>query len=154
MFMTYTPTSTLRCCSHMNKVDIEPNQCITSSEVTYAVVDKSKKWKCEEMKSDEDSNENDCSPVSACNPEANKKEEAIDEMYAVVSKIMRKSQVSEEEKALPIPPHTVDELYAAVNKIPNNSVAGEAPPIPLESLYTTVKKAPIADHQEDQNCKP
>ena len=101
------------------------------------------------MKTDEDSNENNCSPVSARNPEANKNEEAINEMYAVVNKMRRKSQVSTEEEAPPIPPHTVEELYATVNKIPNNSVTDT-----LESLYTAVKKAPIADHQEDQNCKP
>ena len=58
-----------------------------------------------------------CPPVSAYNPEEcfigiNKTEEAIEETYAVVNK-RKKGQVSEEEKASPIPPHMVEELYAA-----------------------------------------
>ena len=69
------------------------------------------------MKSDEDSNENDCSSVSACNPEANKNEEAIDEMYAVVNKMRRKSQVSAEEEAPPKPPHMVEKLLTKYQTI-------------------------------------
>ena len=85
-----------------------------------------------------------------------KTEEAIEGMYAVVNK-RRKSQISEEEKAPPIPPHTVEELYAAVNKTPDDNATEKVPPIPshtLESLYTAVKKVPISDYQEDKDCKP
>ena len=159
-----TTEAVLHSHSQVKEVNIEPNQKPTSAEVTftYAVVDKSKNKKCVEMRNDEHINhEINSPPVSAYIPEEgsteiNKTEEAIEEMYAVVNK-RRKSQVSEEEEAPSIPPHTVEELYAAVNKTPNDSAEEKAPPIPphtLESLYTAVKKTPITDHQKDKDCKP
>ena len=121
--------------NQVNDVDSEPNRKPTSAEVTYAVVDKNKTRKCEEMRNNEDIHDNNCPPVSAYileegSTEINKTEKATEEMYAVVNKKMRKCQASEEEEAPPIPPYT------------------------LESLYTAVKKIPRADHQKDKDCKP
>ena len=102
-----------------------------SGEVTYAVVDKSKKTKGEKNKVEEESCL-EAPPVPAYNPidpdetDQDKsttavghknKTETIEQMYAVVNKKQRRMKISEEEEAPPIPPHRgVDMELFGMNK--------------------------------------
>ena len=111
------------------EVDHTPSQIATSAEVTYAVVDKSKKRKAKQMRKDEEDEETEPPPVPAYYPEESsvveyEREEGIEEMYAVVNKNWRKAQEEEtekveEEKTPPIPPYTVESLDTEVKMEPD-----------------------------------
>ena len=105
---------------------------------TYAVVEKSRKRKKEQMNEDDSGNESP--PVPPYNPlnhsiakqEANatartdpkqQVQEALEEMYAIVNK---KPKMGEEETAPPpIPPHPVEELYTVVKKNPTTEAVDD-----------------------------
>ena len=162
-----------------NEVSVISNQNTiesSSAEVTYAVVDKSKKTKGEKNKAEEESCL-EAPPVPAYNPidpdetdqdrstiavgHENKTETTIEEMYAVVNKKQRRMKISEEEEAPPIPPHTGEELYTAVMKKPKVSTAEDIeeeyqtiPTHTVEVMYTDVNKIPTASTCNEEEPPP